>query len=39
MNAVNDALARVGAPAIEMPATAEKVWRAIRTARDGAAAT
>src|SRR5208283_1638980 len=34
MNAVNDALARVGAPAIEMPAAAEKVWRAIRTAQD-----
>jgi aerobic carbon-monoxide dehydrogenase large subunit len=27
MNAVNDALARIGAPAIEMPATSEKVWR------------
>ena len=39
MNAVNDALARVGAPAIEMPAAAEKVWRAIRTAQDGTAAT
>ena len=32
MNAVNDALARIGAPPIEMPATSEKVWRAIRTA-------
>jgi carbon-monoxide dehydrogenase large subunit len=32
MNAVNDALARIGAPAIEMPATAEKVWRAVRMA-------
>ena len=32
MNAVNDALARIGAPAIEMPATSEKVWRAIRAA-------
>lgn len=30
MNAVNDALARIGAPAVEMPATSEKVWRAIR---------
>jgi carbon-monoxide dehydrogenase large subunit len=28
INAINDALASVGAPAIEMPATAEKVWRA-----------
>ena len=34
MNAVNDALARIGAPPIEMPATPEKVWRAIRIARD-----
>ncbi len=29
MNAINDALASAGAPAIEMPATAEKVWRAL----------
>jgi aerobic carbon-monoxide dehydrogenase large subunit len=33
MNAVNDALARVGAPYVQMPATAEKVWRALREAR------
>jgi carbon-monoxide dehydrogenase large subunit len=32
MNAVNDALASIGAPRIEMPATQEKVWRAIRAA-------
>ncbi len=32
MNAVNNALTRIGAPAIEMPATSEKVWRAIRMA-------
>jgi carbon-monoxide dehydrogenase large subunit len=32
MNAVNDALAQVGAKRIEMPATQEKVWRAIRGA-------
>ncbi len=32
MNAVNDALARIGAPYVQMPATPEKVWRAIRTA-------
>ena len=38
MNAVNDALARIGAPAVEMPATAEKVWRAIRTAASSKAA-
>ena len=30
MNAVNDALASIGAPEIEMPATPEKTWRAIR---------
>ena len=35
MNAVNDALAQAGAPAIEMPATPEKVWRALQA---GAAA-
>jgi aerobic carbon-monoxide dehydrogenase large subunit len=29
MNAVNDALASIGAPEIEMPATPEKAWRAI----------
>ena len=33
MNAVNDALHRVGAPYIEIPATSEKVWRALRAAR------
>jgi carbon-monoxide dehydrogenase large subunit len=32
INAVNDALAAIGAPPIEMPATPEKVWRAIRAA-------
>jgi aerobic carbon-monoxide dehydrogenase large subunit len=30
MNAVNNALAAIGAPAVELPATPEKVWRAIR---------
>jgi len=30
MNAVNDALASVGAPPVAMPATAEKLWRALR---------
>jgi carbon-monoxide dehydrogenase large subunit len=30
MNAINNALAASGAPAIEMPATAEKIWRALR---------
>ena len=33
MNAVNDALAQIGAPRIEMPAMQEKVWRAIRAPR------
>ncbi len=32
MNAVNDALHRIGAAPVEMPATAEKVWRSIREA-------
>lgn len=32
MNAINDALHSIGAPMIEMPATPEKVWRAIRSA-------
>ena len=30
MNAVNDALARVGAPYVQMPATSEKVWLALQ---------
>src|SRR5262249_33448917 len=34
INAVLDALAPVGVTDIEMPATPEKVWRAIRTARE-----
>ena len=33
INAVNDALAQIGAAPIEMPATPEKVWRAIRAAK------
>ncbi len=32
MNAVNDALHRIGAPTVEMPASHEKVWRAINAA-------
>ncbi len=31
MNAVNDALAQVGAKRIEMPATQERVWQALRS--------
>jgi carbon-monoxide dehydrogenase large subunit len=30
MNAVNSALAAIGAPPVELPATAEKLWRAIQ---------
>ncbi|MND07446.1 hypothetical protein D3C83_294080 [compost metagenome] len=37
MNAVNDALASIAAPEIEMPATPEKVWQAIRQAKRPAA--
>ncbi len=33
MNAVNDALRQIGAPDVEMPATPEKLWRAIQAAR------
>jgi carbon-monoxide dehydrogenase large subunit len=33
MNAVNDAMARIGAPYVHMPATPEKVWRALAEAR------
>jgi aerobic carbon-monoxide dehydrogenase large subunit len=32
LNAVNDALAQAGAPAVDMPATSEKVWRALQGA-------
>src|SRR5262249_33142818 len=35
MNAVNDALATIGAPYVQMPATAEKIWRAINEAKNG----
>ena len=33
MNAVNDALAQIGAAPVELPATSEKLWRSIRAAR------
>jgi carbon-monoxide dehydrogenase large subunit len=33
MNAVNDAMARIGAPYVQMPATPEKVWKALAAAR------
>ena len=33
MSAVNDALHRIGAPAVQMPATSETIWRAIAAAR------
>jgi carbon-monoxide dehydrogenase large subunit len=32
MNAVNEALARIGAPYVQMPATPEKIWWAMRQA-------
>jgi len=32
MNAVNDALAQIGAPSVELPAISEKLWRAMRSA-------
>ncbi len=32
MNAVNDAMARIGAPYVHMPATPEKVWKALSEA-------
>jgi carbon-monoxide dehydrogenase large subunit len=35
MNAINDALAGIGAPYVQMPATPEKVWRAIAAGRRG----
>jgi hypothetical protein len=35
MNAVNEALAQIGAPCVEAPATSEKLWRAIRATRAG----
>jgi len=37
MNAINDALAPIGAPYVSMPATPEKVWRAMQSARRGGA--
>ncbi|MDQ3866890.1 MAG: molybdopterin-dependent oxidoreductase [Actinomycetota bacterium] len=37
MNAVADALAPLGVRSIDMPATPERVWRAIREAKGGAA--
>ncbi len=33
MNAVNDALHRIGAPYVQMPATSETIWRAIEMAK------
>jgi len=35
MNAVNDAMAHLGAAYVQMPATPEKIWRAIEKARNG----
>jgi hypothetical protein len=36
MKAINDAIACIGAPYVQMPATPEKVWRAIAAAQGGA---
>jgi carbon-monoxide dehydrogenase large subunit len=36
MNAILDALAPLGITAMEMPATSERVWRAINAAREAA---
>jgi carbon-monoxide dehydrogenase large subunit len=36
MNAVADALAPLGVTQIDLPATPERVWRAIRDAKGGA---
>jgi carbon-monoxide dehydrogenase large subunit len=36
MNAVMDALADIGIEHIDMPATPQRVWSAIRAARNGA---
>jgi carbon-monoxide dehydrogenase large subunit len=33
MNAINDAMARIGGPYVQMPATPEKVWHAVEAAR------
>jgi carbon-monoxide dehydrogenase large subunit len=33
MNAVNDALHRIGAPHVQMPATSETIWRAMEMAK------
>jgi len=33
MNAINDALARAGAPYVQMPCTPQKVWQALQAAR------
>jgi carbon-monoxide dehydrogenase large subunit len=35
VNAVNDALAPLGVRHLDMPMTAERVWRAIQQARRG----
>ncbi len=37
MNAINHALAGIGAEYVQMPATAEKIWQAIAKARNGKA--
>jgi hypothetical protein len=38
MNAVNDAMAHEGAEYVQMPATPQKIWKALSDARKGQAA-
>ena len=33
MNAINDALAQVGVPYVQMPCTPSKIWHALRDAK------
>jgi carbon-monoxide dehydrogenase large subunit len=39
MNAINDAMARIGAPYVQMPATPEKLWHAIAAAKQNGEST
>jgi carbon-monoxide dehydrogenase large subunit len=39
VNAIVDALAEFGIEHIEMPATSERIWRAIQDARSGGGAS
>ena len=37
MNAINHAMAEIGADYVQMPATPEKLWQAIERAKNGKA--